>query len=333
MRTPDFWYRPNGGVLAAVLSPVGWAYGCVSTISRAAKRPTHVLPQVICIGNLVAGGAGKTPIAMAIADRLRQHSLDVHFLTRGYGGRAQIPLRVDASQTTVVEGGDEALLLAANGPTWIDADRLRGARAATNQGADVIVMDDGFQNPRLAKDLSILVFDGNDGIGNGRLMPAGPLRETLPSGAARASAAVVLGPDRVGIGSALALYFDDNKPLLKARLEPAPEALNLAGEEVVAFAGIGRPEKFFRTLERLGCQLAAKFPFPDHHQYRAKDLANLHDHANQVGGRLVTTTKDAVRLPANFRAEVTVVEIGVVWQDNAAVDALLAPFITTDVAA
>lgn len=323
MRAPEFWYRPNGGILSTALSPAGWMYGRISAARQTAKRPAQVSTPVLCVGNLTVGGAGKTPVARAIADRLRRNNLTVHFLSRGYGGTVTGPARVVLGETTVAEVGDEPLLLAADGPTWISADRAAGAHAAIQDGAEIIVMDDGFQNPGLKKDLSILVFDGADGLGNGYLMPAGPLRETLREGAARADAAVIIGDDRSGIGDQLAPYFGAEKPLLYAQLEPAPEAINLANQRVIAFAGIGRPRKFFETLEQLRCQIIDRIPYPDHHSYRPKDIANLREQARETSGRLVTTTKDAVHLPADFRAEVIVLEIGVVWQDSAAVDTLL----------
>lgn len=317
MRAPDFWRRR--GVLSTILLPFALGYGAVTKARRARARPARTAVPVICVGNLVAGGAGKTPTAIAIAERLAGRGQAVHFLTRGYGGHERGPLRVELGLHVAGAVGDEALLLALRAPTWVSRDRAAGARAATDAGAEVIVMDDGFQNPSLAKDLSILAIDGGYGFGNGRVMPSGPLREPIGGGLARADAALLIGEDETGIAPALA----DTLPLLRARLAPTEEARTLAGRRVLAFAGIGRPDKFFATLAEMGCEIVEAVPYPDHHRYRPDEIMRLCEMANEAGAEPVTTEKDAARLPPDARLMVRTVAVELIWDDEDAIDTLL----------
>lgn len=267
----------------------------------------------------MAGGAGKTPTVLALGALLKAQGDTPHFLTRGYGGELKGPVQVDPSQHTAVDVGDEALLLAAQGPTWVSHDRVAGARSAEAAGATVIVMDDGFQNPKLAKDLSFIVIDGGYGFGNGRLMPAGPLREQLADGFARAQAVVLIGEDRHGV----AMLLDGKLPILGARLEPDESARRLAGRTVLAFAGIARPAKFYDTLRRLGCNIALSQDFPDHHPYTPDEIMALCESASSFGALPVTTEKDLVRFPPEARGMVETVRVRLVWDNQAAVAALL----------
>ncbi len=193
MRQPEFWR--HDGAVAKILTPLGWAFHGAGRIRRWAARPYCAPIPVICVGNLVAGGAGKTPVAMAIADMLLAARRKPHFLTRGFGGGLAGPVRVDRSGHDAGAVGDEALLLADMAPCWVARDRADGARAAVDAGAEIIVMDDGFQNPQPAKDLSLIVIDGGVGFGNRRVIPAGPLRENLAAGIRRADAAILIGLD------------------------------------------------------------------------------------------------------------------------------------------
>jgi len=313
MQAPGFWRR--GGMPAVLLAPAGALYALAGRLSRRLARPARAACPVICVGNLLAGGTGKTPAALALAERLGALGRRPVFLTRGYGGVARGPLLVDPARHGAREVGDEPLLLAAAAPTVVARDRAAGAVLAAAQG-DVIVMDDGFQNPRLAKDLSLLVFDGGVGLGNGRCIPAGPLREGLAAGLARADACLLIGEDATGLAPRLA-----GRPLLRAGLEPLDRAL--AGRRVLAFAGIGRPEKFFATLRALGAELAACRGFPDHHVYRPAELAALRAEAAAAGARLVTTEKDLARLPPAERRDVTALAVRLVFADRDALDRLL----------
>ncbi|SMH53519.1 tetraacyldisaccharide 4'-kinase [Azospirillum agricola] len=322
MRTPGFWYGPPG-LAAALLAPLGALYGAAGRRRMAGTVPHRAAAPVICIGNLVAGGAGKTPVGLAVAAALARRGVAAHALTRGHGGREPGPLRVDPARHGAADVGDEALLLAAAGPCWVARDRAAGADAAVAAGARAIVMDDGFQNPGLAKDLSLLVADGAVGFGNGRLIPAGPLRERVADGLRRADALVVLGEDRAGVAAQVAARTP-GLPVLHARLEPAAaDAADLRGRRLLAFAGIGRPEKFFATLEALGAELVQRVPFADHHPFRPAEIAALIDRAATLGALPVTTAKDAVRLPPGLRARLRVLPVAVAWDDPGALDALL----------
>ncbi len=246
----------------------------------------------------------------------------MHLLLRGYGGATRGPRRVRPGDDSALVG-DEALLLSEIAPTWTGADRAASARAAIAAGAEVLVLDDGLQNPTLVKDLSLLVIDGGSGFGNGRLFPAGPLREKVAAGAARCGAAVLIGPDSTGAAAVLA-----GLPVLRARLTPGPEIAALAGRRVFAFAGIGRPDKFFTTLADAGAGLAGAVAFPDHHPYRAAEVQRLLDRAARLDAVPVTTTKDAVRLPPTLRAQVEVARISLAWEDPGALERVLGEVIS-----
>ena len=269
MRAPDFW--TSGGRLAHLLVPLGWLYDLAGALRFWLARPVDCGVPVLCVGNLVAGGAGKTPVALALAARLMEQGFAVHFLTRGYGGRLAGPLRVDRARHGAGEVGDEALLLAALAPTWVARDRVAGARVAVTEGARVIVMDDGFQNPRLAKTLSLIVLDGDYRLGNGRVLPAGPLRERPTRAVRRAHGVVVLGGGPADWARGLA----GDLPLVAGALLPLADSPALSGRRLLAFAGIGRPEKFFATLRAAGAELVAQESFADHHPYRRPELEAL----------------------------------------------------------
>jgi tetraacyldisaccharide 4'-kinase len=326
MRAPAFWSRP-GSLLSRLLVPAGWTLAAAAQVRRVATTPHRCQVPVICIGNLVAGGAGKTPTALAVLRHLKKKGWSPHALTRGYGGAQSGPLRVTSGHT-FADVGDEALLLAATAPTWVAHDRVAGAEAAVAAGAEAVVMDDGFQNPSLGQDLSILVVDGGYGLGNGRLLPAGPLREPPQLALRRASAVVFVADDGGNV-----IRPDDITtalPLHIARLVPTASIVTLAGQDVVAFAGIGRPRKFFNTLDAAGCRLAGAFAFPDHHAYRDYEIMELIEKAVARGAKVVTTAKDAVRLPRDARAMVEVLEVELRFDDPDALDRLLAPLAGLD---
>jgi tetraacyldisaccharide 4'-kinase len=254
---------------------------------------------------------------LSLVQRAQARGLAAYCLTRGYGGSLAGPVAVDPKRHTAAVVGDEALLLAEAAPSWVARDRVAGAAAAAAAGAQLVILDDGFQNPRLAKDLALLVIDGAYGFGNGRLIPAGPLREPIAAALARADAIVLLGADEAGIAPQLG-----TTPILHGRLAPVGDG-EFVGVPVVAFAGIGRPEKFFRTLTELGARILGRHAFADHHRYTDGELAALADEAARTGARLITTVKDAVRLPPHWRERVAVLKVEIAWQDEAAVATLL----------
>ncbi len=291
MRPPDFWQAD--GIVPRLLDPAGRMFGWLGRSRRRLITARHAPVPVVCVGNLTVGGAGKTPTAIAIARRLQAMGRTPHFLTRGYGGRASGPLPVDRERHDAAAIGDEALLLAAVAPTWVARDRVAGALAAAKAGAELIVMDDGLQNPRLAHDLAMLVVDGAVGFGNCRLLPAGPLREKVDEGLTRVDGIVRIGADRVGVDA----LFPGNLPKLDAVLVPSAGYQDLTGQRFLAFAGIGRPTKFFETLECLGARLVGRRSFPDHHRYKVREIEALLEQARQVDAWCITTEKDHVRLP------------------------------------
>ncbi len=312
MRAPDFWTRD--GVAALALTPFG-ALTAKATARRLA-RPGWAAPvPVFCCGNATMGGAGKTTLALDMAARLLARGRQVHFLSRGYGGSARGMVRVDTARHSAALVGDEPLLLARLAPCWVGPDRAELARAALADGADVLVMDDGLQNPDLVSRRNILVIDGASGFGNGRLFPAGPLRERPESAAARCELAVMIGEDRTGAAARL----PPGMRVLEAALVPESEEV-VSGRRVFAFAGIARPAKFRESLDMLGALVAGTRWFPDHHPYDPREVLRLLRAAEQAKAEPVTTPKDAVRLPPWARARVTIVGVGLAWADPNAFD-------------
>jgi tetraacyldisaccharide 4'-kinase len=322
LRTPRHWYRREGsGVRAGriVLAPLSWIWASVTArrIRRAAPFDPGI--PVICVGNLTLGGTGKTPVVRALAARLAGDGVAVHILTRGHGGGAAGPLRVDPARHTAAEVGDEALMMAADGlPVWIARGRPAGARAAAAAGAQAIVMDDGHQNASLRKTRSLVVVDGEtrDGewpFGDGAVFPAGPMREPLAVGLARADAVVLLLPADLAEPDPRLLAELSAKPVMIARLTPS--APPPAGPQV-GFAGIGKPWKFERALKAAGCDLVDFAPLPDHAAIPEATLRFLAARAEALGAGLLTTEKDYARLPAAWRGRITPWPVAVRFENH-----------------
>jgi len=310
MRPPEFWYPENGRmtITAFFLMPFGWLYHLLGVIRRAVVRPYVADIPVICVGNLTAGGTGKTPMCLVLAEMMIASGRAPHFLMRGYGGSEKGPLQVDLGRHTAAQVGDEALLLATKAPTWVSSDRIAGAKAAALSGAGLIIMDDGFQNPSLQKAFSFVLVDGALGIGNGRVHPAGPLREFACAGLARADAVVITGAGDLP-ASCRALIERHNLPTFSSNTI-AGEVDPVAQETgFVAFSGIGRPQKFFQTLADQGLEVREAVPYPDHHPFKDKDLEWLATLASEKQARLITTSKDLVRVPAKYRQQISVLPI------------------------
>lgn len=316
MRAPAFW--SEAGLLPALLAPASAVYALGAAVRQALTEAWQAPVPVICIGNAVTGGAGKTPVALSVAALLKRKGRRPFIQSRGYGGRLKGPLAVEPGRHVAAEVGDEPLLLAKAAPTVVAADRRAGVEMAVARGADVVVMDDGLQNPTVAKDLSMLVVDGGFGFGNGRVMPAGPLREPLDRCLKRCDAAVILGQDTAHARQ----WLPAGLPVLEARTAPVTD-VKLAGKRVLAFAGIGRPEKFFETLHGLGCHMVGTRRFPDHHRYRPEEVMDLVEAAAREDAVPVTTSKDFVRLPDEAQPMVRVLEIITEWRDGATLEALL----------
>ncbi len=299
MNTPSFWYNHDdisARAKIASLSAFSAIYVLGHMLHQNLSRPAPSPVPVICIGNLVAGGGGKTPTALAVMALLRERGLFQNpcFLSRGYGGTLRGPVLVDPAQHRATETGDEPLLLARAAPVVIAADRVRGAHFAAQQGFDVIVMDDGLQNPALQKNCSILVIDGNTGFGNSHLLPAGPLRTPIATGIRKCDCILLIGEDKTSV----LRHVPDGKPVLRAELLPVTLLDTIP--EYIAFCGIAHPEKFWQTLERAEMKVAEFHGFPDHHAYTEPDMNMLLDRATTLGAALVTTAKDAVRLSDKF---------------------------------
>ena len=298
MREPSFWWG-EASLASALLAPLAAIYGAVAQ-ARRRGRGRRVGAAVVCIGNFTVGGAGKTPTALAVARMLAGAGEQPVFLSRGYGGTLAGPVLVDPTRHRAQDVGDEPLLLARTAPTIVARNRVKGAAIAA--GASVIVMDDGFHNPSLAKDFSVLVVDARRGIGNGRVIPAGPLRAPLDAQLARAHALVLVGT--LSRAAAVVAAARARKiPVLPARLRPDADFIaGLGGSRVLAFAGIGDPEKFFSTLADAGVAVAATRRFPDHHRYTRAQAKALCEQAEREGLLLVTTEKDLARLTGDDEA-------------------------------
>jgi len=326
MRAPEFWWRRPPTGLARCLDPLGRLYGEI-TLRRMRRAGAWAGIPVICVGNFVAGGAGKTPTTLALARRLVALGETPVVLTRGYGGRSRGPVRVDPAVHDAGAVGDEPLLLAARLPTIVARDRPAGAARARAEGASVIVMDDGLQNPSLSKDLRLAVVDAAVGVGNGLCLPAGPLRAPLTGQMRSIDALVLIGTGAAGeeVASQAAA---SGLPVLRAALAiPAAVRDGLRGQPVLAVSGIGRPEKFRATLLEAGARLIGERVFGDHHAYLAQDVAEIIAQAKAHECRIAVTEKDMVKLgplwPASERQRLLSVPVTLAFAEDAAIDALL----------
>lgn len=314
---PTFWHKPEKVLLPALLSPFAMVTASVS--ARRVKRQGWRAPvPVICCGNVTVGGAGKTTLAIDLGQRLMARGWKPHFILRGFGGSTRGTWRV-MPEDSAAAVGDESLLLVKYAPTWIGIDRASSAQQAVAAGANVLILDDGLQNPTLMKDLSFLVVDGGAGFGNGRLLPAGPLREPIASGANRCQAAVLIGEDTTDALHALPAQL----PVLRTRLIAGRGGAELNGRHVVAFAGIGRPDKFFATLGAAGAILVERISLPDHQPFHPRLFRRVINRARSLNALPVTTAKDAARLTVEQRAAVHVVDVTLAWYDPRAIEALL----------
>ena len=328
MQAPKFWYRSRSWQ-AILLSPLGVLYAWATARRQKNARPTQIDIPVICIGNLNVGGTGKTPTTIAIAQMLTSRGIAVHIVSRGYGGSLQAVTQVDPRSHTADETGDEPLLMAAFAPTWVANERVAAARAAQNAGADVILLDDGFQDPSLTKDLTIIVVDAARGFGNGCCLPAGPLRESVHVGLKRANAVISIGEPEVQ--SQFRERSADQVGRIEhltASLKPIEMGMPWAKGRYLAFAGIGDPEKFFATLRGLGAPLVRTVALDDHQKFARPMIQRLMKEAQSMNAQLVTTEKDAARLPADLRSGILSLPVRLEFDDANALETLLEPVLS-----
>jgi len=322
---PKFWQKKStfASIIPDLLIPFSVVYYSIVLFRNRRIKPEKLSIPVICAGNLTVGGAGKTPLALKIAQEIKKLSQKkIAFISRGYGGNNQEPLQVDPASHSATDVGDEPLLLARIAETWVGKDRLQTAKAAIENGAKILIMDDGLQNHAIIKDLSFAAVDGGFGLGNALVIPAGPLREPLMKGLKRTDAVIFIGDDKNDELPFLSRYAR----AIRATLQPT-DAKNLKGKKAIAFAGIGRPEKFFETLENIGIQLIDKIAFPDHRFYRRVELIELAARAEKLDCILITTEKDHVRLPANFQEKILALPVQLEISDHTVFDVLLQPFL------
>lgn len=322
MKAPDFWYRPNG-FRSVVLSPLGAIYAFATRRRLKNARPKDVGVPVICVGNINVGGTGKTPTAIALIERLTARGHNPAIISRGYGGDVEGPHRVDERNDSASSVGDEPLLLAAFAPTWVSKDRAAGAQKAVADGADVIIMDDGFQSGALKIDLGIIVVDAGRGFGNGKCLPAGPLREPVDAGLARGDVLLSIGHEQAQTDFDRVVGPVPDITRVRAHLEPLQTGMDWEGLRVLAFAGIGHPEKFFLTLKEMGAEIVETHALADHQPLDSKLISRLSQRASALGARLVATEKDAVRLPQSYRTEVLTVPVRLRLSDWSLLDAAL----------
>ena len=328
MQAPKFWYRSRSWQ-AFSLSPLGMVYARATARRQKNARPTRMDIPVICIGNLNVGGTGKTPTTIAIAQMLISRGIAVHIVSRGYGGSLKAVTQVDPRVHTADETGDEPLLMAAFAPTWVANERVAGARAAQNAGADVILLDDGFQDPSLIKDLSIIVVDATRGFGNGRCLPAGPLREPVHVGLKRANAVISIGePEAQSQFRERSADQLGRIAHITASLKPIEMGMPWAEGRYLAFAGIGDPEKFFGTLRGLGAALVRTVALDDHQKLARPMIKRLMKEAQSMNAQLVTTEKDAARLPADLRSGILSLPVRLEFDDAHVLETLLEPVLS-----
>ena len=298
MKTPKYWQTHN--FISVALSPIGALYALATKVRLKLKKPYEAGVPVICVGNISAGGVGKTPVSMALAEILIAQGKHPFFISRGYGGKLSGVL-VDKAKHTPKDVGDESLILSSVAPCVVCHNRAKAAQIAVQNGADILIMDDGFQNPSLKKDISFLVFNGEIGIGNGLIIPAGPLRESLKSGLKRADAVIFIGDDKHNLLSKI------NKPVLHVAVkEQSPLHQNT---DVVAFAGIGYPKKFYDSLQKCGLTVVNAYDFPDHHFYTKDELKHIIKKASKKGLPIYTTLKDYVKIPPQMQNNFNVLHI------------------------
>ena len=311
LKAPRFWYKKNDTYLSNTLYPLSLLFRFGTKIRNILSRKRTSKLPIICIGNIVVGGAGKTPVAIKLGSLLMKNGYNPHFVSKGYGG-------IETNNILVKEWhsaqsvGDESLLLSEIAPTWIGKDRNKSFILAQENGADCIILDDGFQNPSLQKDFSIIVINGEQGFGNKRVIPSGPLRESISRGISRANLIIVIGE----ITNDVKRKIPSTIPLIHAKFEISKENKIYKNQKVTAFAGIAYPDKFYNSLSEQGAVIEKQISYPDHHIFDENDMLNLAEMANITKSILVTTKKDYVRIPKSYRSLVSTLNGEIIFEDE-----------------
>ena len=319
MITPNFWHKKES-LLSKSLVPISQIWKICAYLKNKSSNTTTMQIPVIKVGNVVAGGAGKTPTAISIAKRLINLKMNVHLISKGYKGSIRITTKVDNLLHKFNDVGDEALLLSKIAPTWIGKDRISSIKAAQNEGAEIVILDDGLQDYSIKGDLNILVFNGSQGIGNRRIIPAGPLREPLSWALKNTHLAIIVEKDKKGIKEIL----PSNLPILGAKiLIDASVQKKLQNKSVLAFCGIGYPQKFYDFLKQMGCHISSWKPFPDHYIYSEKNIENLINESINLNSLLVTTQKDYIKIAKKYQNKIFSFSIDMEFSDYATLDSML----------
>lgn len=332
MRAPSFWFKPPSrpGVWPRVLHPLSILWRVMSDRRQKNGKHLRVSAPVVCVGNINVGGTGKTPTVIKLLSVFNELGVTAHVISKGYGGSIEGPLRVDEVDHTASDVGDEPLLIAAFGPCWVAKDRAAGAEAAIDAGAEVLILDDGMQNPDLVKDFTLLVVDAGVGFGNERLLPAGPLRQSVEDGLLVADMVLSIGPQKAQRDFSKRFSGSQDIPHVKGALEPLQTGMLWHDLRAFGFAGIGRPEKFFETLRGTGANVVGTRSFGDHETLSATLLRRMESEAAQLGAQMVTTEKDAVRLPNDWRQKVITLPVRLELEQEETLGAAMSALIASE---
>ncbi len=310
LKAPKFWYQKKDTYLSNLLYPLSLLFRFGTKIRNFISKTQKVTLPIICIGNIVVGGAGKTPVALKIGKLLIKAGYKPNFISKGYTGLIKNSTLVK-SWHSAKSVGDESILLSEVADTWVGLDRIKSAKLAENN-SNCLIMDDGFQNPTIFKDFSIIVINASQEFGNKRVIPSGPLRESIKRGLTRTNLIIVIGETT----EKLKKLIPKDIPIVNAKFEIKKENKIFKGQNIIAFAGIAYPEKFFQSLDEEGAKILRKITFPDHHIYTENDLLSLAEIANKTKSILVSTKKDYVRVPKSFRSLVNTLEGEIVFDDE-----------------
>ena len=311
LKAPKFWYKKKDTIFSRALYPLSLLFRLGTKIRNLVNHTNKSPLPTICIGNIVIGGAGKTPVALKIGKILIRAGYKPNFISKGYAGIIKTSTLVkDWHSPKSV--GDEPLLLSEVAPTWIGIDRNKSIQLAYNEGSDCIVMDDGFQNPTIHKDFSIIVINSSQEFGNKRVIPSGPLRESIKRGMSRTNLIVVIGEKNINLKN----LIPNNIPIISAQFIINNENKIFKGQKITAFAGIAYPEKFFNSLKLQGAKIMKEITYPDHHIFDENDILSLAETANKTQSILVTTQKDFVRIPKSYRSLINTLEGEIIFENE-----------------